>query len=258
MPEATIQTAPIKQPDFIATVVVTLVQYWIYILMGFLALVVIVSIVLIVRRMKKRIDPFADEYKKIKSLCKYQADPTIKEVFMISDYGLKNLGHYIGEAVTQDGFKNIAFWKFKKWYLFWFPARLDFFDVVKEVSIIRCNTNGTYTYVEYDPETKKGEKKVVNIAKDLIIKSEDKLLVKGFGIERVKYFLYPVLRDEKGNIADKTLEIFERERTPAMINTMYQQAEDFANISRELVNMNPSARFYVKTGMTAPEQEKKQ
>ena len=256
MAEATIQTAPIKQPDFIAQIVVTLVQYWIYILMGFLALVVIVSIILIVRRMKKRIDPFADEYKKIKALCKYQSDPTIKEVYMISDYGLKHLGHYMGEALTQDGFKNITFWKFKKWYLFWFPARLDFFDVVKEVSIIRCNTNGTFSYVDYDPDTKTQTKKSVNLAKDLIIKSEDKLLIKGFGIERVKYFLYPVLRDKDGNIADKTLEIFERERSPAMINTMYQQAEDFANISRELININPNVRYITKTGEPINQEKK--
>jgi len=244
----TVETAPIDQPSFISQIVVTLVKYWVYILLGFIALGVLVTIILLYKRMKKRIDPFVDDYKKVKALCKFQKDPTIKEVYLMSDAGIKHIGHYLGEAVTQDGFKNILFWKFKRWYLFWFPAKFDFFDIVKETMIIRCNTNKEYTYREYDPKTKQEKTKTVVLAKDLITKSEDKILIRGFGLEKVKYFLYPVLKDEKGNIADKSLEIFERERNSAIITTMYQQAEDFANISRELININPNVRYITKTG----------
>lgn len=249
MPEATVQTSPIKQPDLIAQIVVLLVKYWVYFLLGFLGLVVVVSIILIIQRMKKHIDPFAEEYKKVKALCKFQRDPTIKEVYIVSNYGLKDIGHYMGECVTQDGYMNILFWKFKRWYLFWFPAFLDFFDVVKETMIIRCNVNNTFTFIEYDPQTKAEKEKKFVLTKNLVTKSEDKLLISGFGLERVRYFLYPVIRDAEGNTVDKSLEVFERERAPALMSTMYQQAEDFANVSRELVNMNPSARFFVKTGM---------
>lgn len=239
-------TAPIKQPDPIANIVVLLVQYWVYIAMAFLAIIIIVTIILLIKRMKKRVDPFKDEYQKVKALCKFQADPTLKEVYLISDAGLKHIGHYMGEAVTHDGFRNILFWKFKKWYLFWFPARFDFFDVVKETMIIRSNVNKTYTYREYDPKTKVESLIKAQLTKDIISKSEDKILIRGFGLERMKYFLYPVLRDKDGDTIDKSIEIFERERNPALISAMYQQAEDFANVSRELVNMNPSVRV-VKT-----------
>jgi hypothetical protein len=247
MPEASVQTAPIKEPDLVAQIIVTLVKYWVFILLGFVALIVIVSIVLILKKMKKHIDPFAEEYKKVKALCKFQKDPTIREVYMVSDFGLKHIGHYMGEAITQDGYKNILFWKFKRWYLFWFPARLDFFDVVKETMLIRCNVNNSFSYMEYDKDTKQEAKKTIQLTKDLITKSEDKILVKGFGMERVRYFLYPVLRDKEGNTIDKGMEIFERERTPALISTMYQQAEDFANVSRELINLNPSVRMVRST-----------
>ncbi len=243
-----VQTAPIKQPNVVAQIVVTIVQYWVYIVLGFVALVVIVTIILLIKRMKKRVDPFADEYKKVKALCKFQGDPTIREVYLMSDKGIKHIGHYMGEAITQDGYKNVLFWKFKKWYLFWFPARLDFFDVVKETMIIRCNINKEFVQRSYDPKTKEEKEEKISLARDLIVKSEDKLLIRSYGLERVKYFLYPVLTDKEGNIADKTLEIFERERNPAIISTMYQQAEDFANISRELININPNVRYITKTG----------
>ena len=249
-----VETAPIEQPNIWANITVVVVKYWIYILMGFLALVVIVTIILLIKRMKKRVNPFIDEYKKVKALCKFQKDPTTREVYMISDKGLKHIGHYMGEAITQDGYKNVLFWKHKKWYLFWFPAKFDFFDVVKETMIIRCNVNNTFKFKEYDPNTKKDTLKTYTLAKDLITKSEDKLLIRGHGLERVKFFLYPVLKDSAGNVVDKSLEIFERERSPAMMSTMYQQAEDFANVSRELININPNVRYITKTGEPVPPQ----
>lgn len=243
-----VETAPISQPSPIASITVFLVKYGLYIGMAFLGLIVVATIFLLIRRMKKRINPFIDEYKKVKALCKFQRDVTIKEVYMISDKGMKHLGHYLGEAITQDGYKNILFWKGKKWYLFWFPARLDFFDVVKETMIIRANVNNEFTYKEMDKDTKVESEKTVKLATDLITKSEDKILIRGYGIERVKFFLYPVLKDVKGNIADRKIEIFERERSTALVSSLYQQAEDFANISRELININPSVRYVNKTG----------
>lgn len=240
--------APVNQPDLIAQIVLFFVEYGIYFLMFFLALVVIVTIVLLIKRLKKHIDPFADEYKKVKSLCKFQSDATIREVYLISDQGIKHIGHYMGEAITQDGFRNILFWKFKRWYLFWFPARFDFFDVVKETMIMRCNINNTFIFKDYDPQTKQEKEKKIILSRDVVIKSEDKILIRSFGLERVKYFLYPIVKDDKGNTIDKSLEIFERERNPALISTMYQQAEDFANISRELININPNVRYITKTG----------
>jgi hypothetical protein len=31
-------------------------------------------------------------------------------------------------------------------------------------------------------------------------------------------------------------------------SVLYTQAEDFANVARELININPSVRYHVKTG----------
>ena len=160
----------------------------------------------------------------------------------------------MGECITQDGYKNIMFWKGKKWFAFWIPARLDFMDLVKEIFIIKCNMNKEYISRVWNDEQKKMVEQREEIATDLASVDGDKLLIKGLGIERVKYFLYPVLRDREGNIADKKIEIFDRQKTPALIETMYNQVEDFANVARELINLNPLVRFKHKTG-EMPEQK---
>jgi len=114
--------------------------------------------------------------------------------------------------------------------------------------------NKEYISRVWDDEQKKMIESKEAIATDLTSVDGDKLLVKGLGIERVKYFLYPVLRDNMGNIADKKIEIFDRQKTPALIETMYNQVEDFANVARELINLNPLVRFKHKTG-EMPEQK---
>lgn len=224
-----------------------IVQYWMWFVIIFVSVVIIVFIYLLIKSRKKHIDPFADYYKRIKALCKFQKDPTIKEVYLVAENNLQYIGHYMGECITQDGYKNIMFWKFKKWYLFWIPARIDFFDLVKEVMIIRCNINKEYKYIEIDA-SKNQKITTKNLAHDLVMKSGNSLMIRGVGLERVKYFLYPVLRDNDGNISDKSLEIFEREKNPALVNVLYNLSEDFANISRELININPKVRYTVKTG----------
>jgi hypothetical protein len=139
-------------------------------------------------------------------------------------------------------------WRTKKWYVFWIPAKFDFLDLVKDVFIIKCNMNKIYTMRTFDPDTKKVKDETYEVATDLVNTDGNKLIIKGLGLERVKYFLYPVLRDNLGNIVDKKIEVFDRQRTPALIETMYTQVEDFANVSRELINLNPLVRFAHKTG----------
>jgi hypothetical protein len=127
-------------------------------------------------------------------------------------------------------------------------------DLVKEIFIIKCNMNKEYISRVWDDTQKRMIEQKEAIATDLESVDGDKLLIKGLGIERVKYFLYPVLRDNLGNIADKKIEIFDRQKTPALIETMYNQVEDFANVARELINLNPLVRFKHKTG-EMPEQK---
>jgi len=242
-----IEPIPSKSKGVFSGVVQFVVKYWLWFVVIAIAGIIIVFIIMLIKRMKGKVDPFLEDYKKTKNLCKFQKDPTIKQVWLIHDKGMKYLGKYIGSAITQDGFQNILLWKFKKWYLFFFPIRLDFFDLVKEDFIIRCNLNKTYKYV-VKKEDGTEEIKSIELTHDIAIKDGDKIIIKGVGIERVRYFFYPVLRDKAGNIVDGKLEVFEREKDGALINTMYAQVEDFANISRELINLNPSVRWTVKTG----------
>jgi hypothetical protein len=240
---------PINEPKGAFTGVLAFIaKYWIWFIVLFVAAVMAVFIIILIKKMKKRIDPFLADYKKVKQLCKFQRDPTIKEVYLIHDKGLKYLGKYLGECVTQDGYHNILLWKFKKWYLFWVPIKIDFFDLVKEDYIVRCNMNKVYEYITKDEETGKKTTHALQLTHDLVTKNEDKILVRGVGIERVRYFFYPVLRDKEGNVVNKKIEVFAREKSSALIDTMYNQVEDFANVSRELININPSVRYFTKTG----------
>jgi len=242
-----VTTEPIKQPNIIAQIVVIVVKYWM-LFVGIFAVAVILAFVIILwKKMKKHIDPFKEVYKRTKALCKFHRNPAVKHVYLMSDEKLQYVGKYMGECITQDGYKNIMFWKGKKWYLFWIPAKLDVMDLVKNIFILKCNVNKEYIAKVYNPETKKTETKTYQVATDLVKVDGEKLLIKGLGVERVKYFLYPILRDKDGNVADKKLEIFDRQRTPALIDTMYAQVEDFANVSRELININPLVRFSQKT-----------
>jgi len=242
-----IEPIPSKKEGVFSGIIQFVVKYWLWFVVIAVAGVIIVFIIMLIKRMKGKVDPFLEDYKKTKNLCKFQKDPTIKQVWLIHDKGMKYLGKYIGSAITQDGYQNILLWKFKKWFLFWFPIRLDFFDLVKEDFIVRCNLNKTYKYkVKKDDGTE--ETKSIELTHDIAVKDGDKIIIKGVGIERVRYFFYPVLRDKAGNIVDGKLEVFEREKDGALINSMYQQVEDFANISRTLINMNPSVRYTVKTG----------
>jgi len=223
-------------------------KYFLWFVVAIVGVIIAVFIIMLIKRMKKRIDPFLSDYKKVRKLCKFSRDSSIKHVYMVSDKNLTYMGKYLGECITNDGFKNILLFRFKKWYLFWIPLFLDFFDLVKEDFVIRCNLNKVYKYRWKDPKTGEEQEKQVELSHDIVYKDGDKLIIRGFGMERVRYFFYPVMRDKEGNIVDKKLEIFARERDSALIDVLYNQTEDFANISRELVNMNASARFFVKTG----------
>jgi hypothetical protein len=250
LPQADVVTEPIKKKGVFAQIFNTVLKYWVWFLVIVIAIVIIVTIVLLIKSLKKRIDPFKQEFMKTKKLCKFHANPTTKEVWAVADGRLKYMGKYIGECVTQDGYFNIMLWKFKKWFLFWFPIKLDFFDLAKETFVIKVNLNKLYKEKIIDPLTK--EEKIVEhkLATDLVFKDGDKIVVKCLGIEPVNYFFYPVLRDAQGNIADGSLEIFSREKQPALINTLYSISEDFANVSRELININPRVRYITKTGDT--------
>jgi hypothetical protein len=223
-------------------------KYWMWLLIAVVGGIIVVFIFLLIKKMKGKIDPFLVDYKKVKQMCKFQKDQSVKHIYLIHDKGLKYLGKYLGECITQDGFKNILLWKFKKWFLFWIPIKVDFFDLVKESYIVRCNMNKVYRYKTRDEKTGEEQLKQIQLVNDIISRDGDKLLVRGVGIERVRYFFYPVLRDKEGNVVDDKIEIFAREKDSALIDTMYQQVEEFANVSRELININPSVRYFVKTG----------
>ncbi len=248
--KATVQAERIYRQTLPQKIIEFFVKYSMWIVLFFLFSVLAVFIYLLIKNLKKRVDPFKAEFIKVRKLAKLHKIPTYKKVYAIGDGFFQFLGHYLGECYTQDGYLNFLVWKRKKWYLFWVPTFLDFFDLVKDVYIIRVNMNKTFREKVRDPQTK--EEKIIThqLATDLVFRHGDKVVIKCWGVEPINYFYYPILRDKEGNLIDKSLEVFEREKDRALIKNMYYLTEDFSNVARELININPTARWKLKTGET--------
>lgn len=244
---ATVSTQQI-QPTLFQQIGHFIQQYWIYFLIIFVAIIIIVTIIILIKKIKIKINPFKEYYKKVRELCVFHKDPVIKTVWLIGENQLIFLGKYLGESTTYDGYFNIMLWKNKKWYLFWFPTRFDFFNIAKQIFIIRCNINKKYKYTEKNKDTDKDETKEVELAHGLHSRASDKILIKGIALERSDFFYYPVLRDKNGNIMNTSLEVFDREKNQALSTTLYNVSEDFVNIARNLTNLSPVIQYTKKVG----------
>jgi hypothetical protein len=253
--QTSVQVEPIQKPSIWSDIAKMIFQYSTYIIMAFVLILLAVFIYLIWKQLKLRIDPFKQEWVKIKKLSRFHKNNALKSVYLVSNSSLRYLGHYWGDCLTQDGYRNILIWAHKKWYLFWVPTRLDFLDLAKDLFIVRTNENDVFYEKVRDPQTKAITVIERKTTKGFVFTDGDKLVIKAHGIEPLNYFFYPILKNESGNVVDSSLEIFEREKNPALINVMYNMSEDFANVVREVVNLNPRVRFHAKTGEGATSQQ---
>lgn len=159
-------------------------------------------------------------------------------VQIIGQFGAKIIGYYLGECITSDGYKNFLLFNGRK-YIFW-----------RNVFIVKVNMNENLKIETRDAKT--GARKVYeyDLPKDLLIEGENVVAIKGEGLDKAGYFFYPLIADEKGNIINMDLIAYTRSRDVAMLDTLYQQTEDFANVQRMAINMNPTVRWKMKTGGT--------
>jgi hypothetical protein len=164
---------------------------------------------------------------------KFLAQYDIVEI--IGNFGVKIVGYYMGESITSDGYKNYLIWDSRK-FVFW-----------KNTFILKVNLNEKVKIETYNQESKKREVNVYDLPKNLITEGENVIAIKGEGFDVAGYYYYPVMTDAKGNIINMDLIAFARAREVAMLDTLYQQTEDFAKIQRETININPTVRYVVKT-----------
>jgi len=156
-------------------------------------------------------------------------------VQVIGQFGAKIIGYYIGECITSDGYRNFLLFNGRK-YLFW-----------KNTFIVKVNMNENLRIETRDAV---GERKIqqYKLPKDLIIEGESMIAIKGEGLDKAGYFFYPLIADENGNIVNMDLIAYTRSKEVALLDTLYQQTEDFANVQRQAINMNPNIRFKLKSG----------
>jgi len=153
---------------------------------------------------------------------------------IIGKFGVKSVGWYEGECITADGYKNFLISNGRKWLLW------------KNKFVLRVNLNEKHI-IETRNDQGKRELREYIIPKDNLIEGSDVIVVKGEGFDKANYFYYPLVSDEHGNIVNMDLIAFARAREVAMLDTLYQQTEDFARVQREAININPHVRYSLKT-----------
>lgn len=154
---------------------------------------------------------------------------------IVGRFGNKIVGYYFGECITPDGTKNFLVWNTRK-FLFW-----------KNTFIIKVNLNDTVKVEEKDKDTGKRTVNTYVLPKDLLIEGENAIIIKGEGVDQAGYYYYPVLTDETGNIVNMDIFAYAKARDVAILDTLYQQTEDFSKVQREAINLNPNVRFISKT-----------
>lgn len=151
-------------------------------------------------------------------------------------FGTKIIGYYTGDCITSDGFRNFLCWNRRK-YVFW-----------KNEFIIKVNLNKTCKIESFNQETKAREVVEYELPVDLIIEGEDAIIIKGEGLDVSGYYYYPIMRDlDTGDIVNMDLIAFAKSRDVAMLDTLYQQTEDFVRVQREAINLNPNVRYVART-----------
>lgn len=155
---------------------------------------------------------------------------------VIGQFGAKIIGYYLGECITSDGYRNFLLFNGRK-YLFW-----------KNVFIVKVNMNENLKIETRSEKTGDRIVKEYKLPKDLIIEGENLIAIKGEGLDKAGYYFYPLIADDKGNIINMDLIAYTRSKDVALLDTLYQQTEDFANVQRQAINMNPNIRYRLKSG----------
>ena len=150
-------------------------------------------------------------------------------------FGVKVIGSYLGECITADGNRNFLLWSSRKYFLW------------KNTFIIKVNMNDKIRLEVMDAVTKTRQIIEHEVPKDLILEGDSIIMVKGEGMDKAGYFFYPLIADDKGNIINMDLLAYARAKDVALIDTLYQQTEDFSKVQRQAINMNPNVRYIMRT-----------
>lgn len=223
-----------------------------------------------------------NDFKVKKAQCRMFRKRGVKNVYIENTRdGLQRMGDYEGECIDKEGFRDIMFSRlrfgavggFIKKITFWMFPLTDL--LLKKYWIIRCNVNpiqikanpkvaprpappstaGVPTPVATDAiDEKKVDEGVITLPVPYITRGDEEIIIHCLGLQLKKYYTYPILLSTDGTIIQDEAFNFSRERDSVLNETLYLQSIDFANVMREVVNMNPSLRYVIKSdGKTLPE-----
>lgn len=214
------------------------------------------------KRTVVKVDPFFEEWKKTKELCKLNKRWSVKDVYRVSgNTGLTWLGNYSGDVILEDSTINIM-WTNWKWGFFgkvlrwvFFPLRPLLKLVMLEYSILKAPYGEReLKKIEVKEEGEGDQKKKIvtktygeNIIDYVTFDNSGNVLVKAVSLSKSRNFFCPVVSSDKGEIIDTRLSLFEKEQSSALIGGLYNLTMDFANIMRERISVEPKVQYVRKT-----------
>lgn len=233
-------TATGEVGEVFASALSGVLKYWYVFVIIILVTVIIAFVIYLKKRQDEERDPHEDYYKRTMKQCFKGSDRSIEDVFLMTPDGLRKVGDYWGECFTTDGFMNVLYSNLKinktfftKW-LFKLPFVIS--QYLYDWQIVRLNKNQQWEEPAKDDRGNVifNEDGTLKIAKTHKLtspsyrKNDGIFLISAVDIDRMEFFSYPVLMDEKGNIIDTSYQYYERMSSPLTFDHLVKTTKKYA------------------------------
>jgi hypothetical protein len=158
----------------------------------------------------------------------------------------KWIGNYLGEYYSSDGYFNLLIYKGRRKLIF------------RNKMVVRVpqNTNAFFDSVEKleeEPFNIDKVKKQVSVSSDFIrdiLQFNDNTIIINYAksLEKFQYFYYPVFVDDKGEIINNGLRYYESVKAKAILETLYEQTDEYAKAQIKAIRINPNVQYKQATG----------
>ncbi len=207
-----------------------------------LALVILVFILgylvlIFIRKRNEEVDEHADYFDRIERQCRRNMETGLDKVFIYNENGIRALGEYTGHCYTVDGYFNIRY-RIPKFDSFVWNLILKIPFINKFLynqQIVRMNDNKVWTeaktntrgIAELDRDGKPKDVIKHELTNKTWVKDPKNITLHILDVQTQGYFQYPVMRNEDGNIVDKSYENYERQSSPIRFEHMQKQSKRF-------------------------------
>jgi hypothetical protein len=157
-------------------------------------------------------------------------------------YITKPIAYHRGDYTSHEGNIIIAF-NMKGNEVLWFIPKTELLIIPnrKSVNIQTKNSKGVIETVKLDN---------LPTAKDLVQFNENEILIHAESICNTGFFYVPVVKTKEGQIIDLSVPVYLSLKDVALGNLLFDQTDEFVQIAKKSVDMNPNLRYDIKRSDT--------